>query len=89
MCRPASGNFTKLLPTNLRWLVDEADGCAHDDPLDEVGDGLIDGQREADVQIDVVVNERSQRCPRPSPKPTITARRESNLNFGNKFRSPE
>src|SRR5271155_152407 len=28
-------NFT--LPTNLRWLVDEADGCAHDDPLNEVG----------------------------------------------------
>ncbi len=44
------------LPTNLRWLVDEADGCAHDDPLNEVGDGLVDGQRKADIQVDVVVD---------------------------------
>jgi len=45
-----------VLPTNLRWFVDEADGCAHDDPLNELGDGLVDSQRKADVQVDVVVD---------------------------------
>jgi hypothetical protein len=48
-------------PTNrnhcLRWLVDEADSCADDDPLNEVGDALIERERETDVQIDVVVND--------------------------------
>src|SRR6266576_2742994 len=65
VCRPASGNFRKglsqddsVLPTNLRWFVDEADGCAHDDPLNEVGDGLVDGQRKADIQVDVVVDRK-------------------------------
>jgi hypothetical protein len=31
-----------LLPTNLRWLVDEADGRADHRPLDEVGDALVE-----------------------------------------------
>ena len=43
-------------PPSLRGFVDEADGCADDHPLNEVGDGLVDGQREADVQVDVVVD---------------------------------
>jgi hypothetical protein len=43
--------------TFLRWLVDETDGCADDDPLNEVGDALVDREPEADVQIDVVVND--------------------------------
>src|SRR5450631_1356553 len=43
-------------PTNLRWPVDEADGRAHDDPLNGVGDGLVDCQRKADVHVDVVVD---------------------------------
>ena len=41
----------------LSWLVDEADGCADDDPLNEVGDALIERKPETDVQIDVVVND--------------------------------
>jgi hypothetical protein len=45
-----------VLPTNLRGFVDEADGCAHDDPLNEVSDGLVNGQREADVQVDIIVD---------------------------------
>jgi hypothetical protein len=63
LCQPGSGKLPKslpldnsVLPANLRWLVDEADGCAHDDPLNEIGDGLVDGQRKADVQVDLVVN---------------------------------
>lgn|SRR5579871_61812 len=39
------------------WLVDEADSCADYDPLNEVGDGLIERERETDVQIDIVVND--------------------------------
>ena len=45
-----------VLLTNLQWLVDETDGCAHNDPLNEVGNGLVDCQRKADVQVDVVVD---------------------------------
>lgn len=50
------GQVNFVLPLNLRLLVDESDGCAHDDPLNEVGDRLVDCQREADVQVDVVVD---------------------------------
>ena len=39
------------------WFVDEADGCADDDPLNEVGDALIEGERDADVEVDVVVDD--------------------------------
>ena len=48
---------TSLSDPDLRWLVDEADGCADDDPLNEVGDALIEREPETDVQIDVVVND--------------------------------
>jgi len=41
---------------SLQRFVDEADSCAHDDPLNEVGDGLVDGQLESDVQVDVVMD---------------------------------
>lgn len=71
-----------VLPTNLRWLVDEADGCAHDDPLNEVGDGLVDCQREADVQVDEVVDregadrEKADECaeymPDTMPPPAVS-----------------
>jgi hypothetical protein len=43
--------------TVLRWLVDETDGCADDEPLNEVGDALVEREPEAYVQIDVVVND--------------------------------
>src|SRR5271168_2676413 len=46
---------SSLYVGTLRWFVDETYGRAHDDPLNEVGDGLVDGQREADIQVDVVV----------------------------------
>ena len=38
-------------------FVDEGDSDAYDDPLEEVGDGLVDGQLEADAQVDVVVDD--------------------------------
>ena len=58
-----------VLPTNLRWLVDEADGRAHDDPLNEVGDGLVDCQRKANVQVDVVVDREGADGERPMSAP--------------------
>jgi len=39
-------------------LVDEAEDNADDDPLNKVCDGLLDGKFEADVQVDVVVNDK-------------------------------
>jgi hypothetical protein len=39
------------------WFVDETDGCADDEPLNEVGDALIEGEHDADVEVDVVVDD--------------------------------
>lgn len=41
----------------LRRLVDETDGYADDDPLNEVGDPLVQRERKADVQSGVVVKD--------------------------------
>src|SRR5271170_3858432 len=63
--RAAGGDPVKLflkyspmmIRGGLRRLVDQADGDADHEPLDEIGDGLVEREREADVQIDVVVND--------------------------------
>ena len=39
-------------------LVGQADDNAHDDPLHKIGDGLLNGQLKADVQVDVVVYDK-------------------------------
>ena len=45
------------LDTVLEGLVNEADGCADNQPLNEIADALVDRKLEADVQIDIVVND--------------------------------
>src|ERR1700722_17097906 len=65
---------TDLLQPASGRLVDETDGCADNDPLNEVGDVLIKGQLQADVEVDVVVDgkhadgEKADECAQARPR---------------------
>lgn len=38
--------------------IDDADHDSGDRPFDEVGDGLLEGKGESDIQVDVIVDHK-------------------------------